>query len=250
MGAYRSLPPFPPGYQLAQSGVPRIFYRMLKPCHNCDKGSCPLCPEHLQNLVIKGWCAYGYMKGSEMTGGAFILQTRFKLQGDPYCFAKEQERRIPTIYDITNPRLAELANAIPFRDWLQVLARPNLFQMLTRQPSREHLLMLCDAYLPYARSRRELAKEQGYVSHAENELLATELAERMHALLENWSAHSLTLEAVGTASLTPEIVDTARALLVADGSHEVVDLNFVPELDPGQTIDDLLIWPSSQWRPT
>lgn len=146
---------------------------------------------------------------------------------------------MPTIYDITNPRLAELANAIPFRDWLQVLARPHLFQMLTRQPSREHLLMLCDAYLPYARSRRELAKEQGYVSHAENELLATELAERMHALLEDWSPHSL----------TPEIVDTARALLVADGSYKVVDLDFTPELDPGQTLDDLLIGPSSPWRP-
>lgn len=56
---------------------------------NCGKGSCPLCPEYLQNLVVEGWCAYGCMKGSEMTGGAFILQTRFKLLGDPHCFAKE-----------------------------------------------------------------------------------------------------------------------------------------------------------------
>jgi hypothetical protein len=55
----------------------------------CGKGSCPLCPEYLQNLVVKGWCAYGCMQGSEMTGGAFILQTQFKLQGDPYCFPKE-----------------------------------------------------------------------------------------------------------------------------------------------------------------
>lgn len=146
---------------------------------------------------------------------------------------------MPTICDITNPRIAEIANAMPFRDWLQVLARPHLFQMLTRQPSREHLLMLCDAYLPSARSRRALAKEQGYISDAKDELLTTELAERMRALLENWSPDSL----------TPEIVDTARALFVADGSYAVVDLDFTPELDPGQTIDDLLIWPSSPWRP-
>lgn len=55
---------------------------------NCGKGSCPFCPEYLQNLVIKGWCAYGCMKGSEMTGGAFILQTKFPIVGDPYCFPK------------------------------------------------------------------------------------------------------------------------------------------------------------------
>jgi len=145
---------------------------------------------------------------------------------------------MPTIYDITNPRIAETVNTIPFKDWLQVLARPHLFQMLTRQPCREHLLMLCDAYLPYARSRRELAKEQGYISDAEDELRVTELAERMRALLEVWSPDSL----------TPEIVDTARALL-ATSSNNVVDLNFTPELDPGQTIDDLLIGASSPWRP-
>ncbi len=53
----------------------------------CGKGSCPYCPEYLQNLVIKGWCAYGCMKGSDVTGGAFILQTKFPLLGKPYCFA-------------------------------------------------------------------------------------------------------------------------------------------------------------------
>ncbi len=146
---------------------------------------------------------------------------------------------MPTIYDITNPRVAAIPNAMPFRDWLHVLARPHLFQMLTRQPSREHLLMLCDAYLPYARSRRELAKEQGYISDTNDELLATELAERMRTLLEDWSPHNL----------TPGITDTARALLSADGSYAVVDLDFTPELELGETLDDNLIWPSSLWRP-
>lgn len=146
---------------------------------------------------------------------------------------------MPTIYDVTNPRIAETVNTLPFRDWLQVLARPHLFQMLTRPPSREHLLMLCDAYIPYARSRRTLAKEQGYISDAQDELLFTELAERMRALLEVWSPDSL----------TPEIVDTARALLAAHGSAGVVDLDFTPKLDPGETLDDILVGPSSPWRP-
>ncbi|MFS8064825.1 MAG: hypothetical protein ACMG6S_00510 [Byssovorax sp.] len=144
-----------------------------------------------------------------------------------------------TIYDITNPRTAETMNKIPFEVWLQVLARPHVFQMLTRPVSREHLLMLCDAYLPYARSRRELVKEQGYISHVDDELLFTELAERMRALLAAWSPDRL----------SPEIVDTARALLVASGGYEVVDLDFTPELKPGQTLDDMLIGPSSLWRP-
>lgn len=146
---------------------------------------------------------------------------------------------MPTVYDITNPRTAETMNTIPFEVWLQVLARPHLFQMLTRPVSQEHLLMLCDAYMPYARSRRELAKEQGYISDSKDELLFTELAERMRRLLADWSPHNL----------TPEITDTARALLAASGAYKVVDLDFTPKLDPGQTIDDLLIGPSNPWRP-
>jgi len=146
---------------------------------------------------------------------------------------------MPQIYDITNPRTAETMNKIPFEVWLQVLARPHVFQMLTRPVSREHLLMLCEAYLPYARSRRELVKEQGYLSHVDDELLFTELAERMRALLAAWSPDSL----------PPEIVDTARALLIAGGTQKVLDLDFTPELEPGQTLDDMLIGPSNPWSP-
>jgi hypothetical protein len=55
---------------------------------DCGKGSCSTCPEFLQSLLIKGWCAYGCMKGTEVTGGAFILQTTFPLDDEPYCFGK------------------------------------------------------------------------------------------------------------------------------------------------------------------
>lgn len=178
-----------------------------------------------------------------------------------------------TIYDMANPHLAEIANSFPFRDWLQVLARPHLFQMLARQPSREHLLTLCDAYLPYARSRRALAKEQGYVSHAD-EAVMSELAGRMRVLMKGWSPHTLSPEIIDTArallsadmsymvlawDFTPElnpgktidaeIVDMARAPLVADKSCTTMDWDFTPALAPGETLDDILIWPSSPWRP-
>lgn len=52
---------------------------------NCGQGSCPNCPEFFQNLVVKGWCAYGCMKGTEIVGGAFILQTKW-LPTEAYCF--------------------------------------------------------------------------------------------------------------------------------------------------------------------
>lgn len=146
---------------------------------------------------------------------------------------------MPTIYDKANPRLVEIGNSIPFSHWLLVLASPELFQTLTRQPSREHLLWLCDAYMPYARSRRELAEEQGYASHATNETLVSELAERMRSLLEAWVPDNL----------TPEIVDTARALLCASRSFEIQDWSYKPDLDPGQTLDDILVWPSGKWMP-
>ena len=54
----------------------------------CGEGSCPMCPGFSENVLIKGWCAYGCMKGTEVTGGGFILQTRFALPIPPICFEK------------------------------------------------------------------------------------------------------------------------------------------------------------------
>lgn len=54
----------------------------------CGEGSCPMCPGYAKNVVIKGWCAYGCMNGTEITGGGFLLQTRFALPIPPICFAK------------------------------------------------------------------------------------------------------------------------------------------------------------------
>jgi hypothetical protein len=53
---------------------------------NCGVGKCPNCPEGWGNLVIKNWCAYGCMNGSQVTGGAFILHTApFNIEMGPYC---------------------------------------------------------------------------------------------------------------------------------------------------------------------
>lgn len=82
-----------------------------------------------------------------------------------------------------------------------------------RSPSSAHLLHLLDAYMPYAQSRAR---------DVEPRTLA--LAERMRGYLSGWSPPDLPVE----------IVETARALLDADGFYHVVDWEKGPDLDPGQ----------------
>ncbi|MEP7122181.1 MAG: hypothetical protein ABJE95_14775 [Byssovorax sp.] len=96
----------------AQSVDPSLFsaginpkYECIDPPHNCppntkcpqfggicsvtecSTGSCPYCPELFENLVIDGWCSYGCMKGAEIVGGAFILQTKWG-STPPQCIGK------------------------------------------------------------------------------------------------------------------------------------------------------------------
>jgi hypothetical protein len=123
-----------------------------------------------------------------------------------------------------------LLNSFAFRGWLDFFARPTAFASLSRMPSREHLLLLLDAYQPFAQSL------------ATDVPRALELTERMRTLLSDWPP----------LDLPAEMVDTARALLRADGSHLVpdwdkMDWDSAPDLDPGQTIDQCVVWPP--WEP-
>jgi hypothetical protein len=54
---------------------------------DCNQGSCPGCPDFVKNLISKGWCSYACMKGTEIVGGAFILQTVFG-PTRPFCIGK------------------------------------------------------------------------------------------------------------------------------------------------------------------
>lgn len=127
----------------------------------------------------------------------------------------------------------DIGNSHPFREWLQVLARPAVFRSLARLPSRAHLLDLLDAYEPFARSR----VNDGGPFTKDGGSLALELANQMRVHLSAWSP----------PGLPAEIVATARALLGADGCYAVLDWEKGPDLDPGQTIDDIVIWPP--WKP-
>ncbi|MEP7122180.1 MAG: hypothetical protein ABJE95_14770 [Byssovorax sp.] len=121
---------------------------------------------------------------------------------------------------------ALISNSHPLREWLQILARPVVYRMLTRTPTSEHLLKLLEAYRPFAETRARDA-----------EATRLELS-RLTEQLRDWASPDLPVE----------IVDTARRLLRADGLYAILDWEMVPRLDPGQAMDDLVIWPP--WEPT
>lgn len=54
---------------------------------DCNQGGCPGCPDFVKNLISKGWCSYACLKGPEVVGGAFILQTVFG-PTRPFCIGK------------------------------------------------------------------------------------------------------------------------------------------------------------------
>ncbi len=109
------------------------------------------------------------------------------------------------------------ANGHPVRDdwntivhtvhWLRVLATPRFFHGLGRVPSREHLLGLLDIFLAYLRhDGRYVSAEFEPVPYEQRE----PLARKLRALIEAWTP----------PGLPQEIVETARALLHAEGVRE------------------------------
>jgi hypothetical protein len=118
----------------------------------------------------------------------------------------------------------ELNRSHPFRRWLQVLARPAVFHALSHLPTREHLLTLLDAYRSYAQFREP-----------ETPAILPALAQ-MEEHMSSWSP----------PDLPAEIVDAARALIVADGFYAEFKWEKGPDLEPGRTLESTLVWPSEQ----
>lgn len=130
---------------------------------------------------------------------------------------------------------AQIEAMLAFTGWLQVLARPVLFRTLTRSPGPAHIVSLLDAYFPFARGRQESAELRGDTSGAK----VVDLMGQMRLLLESWSP----------PALPTDMVETARALLVADGSYAAFDWDKVPALSEGMTIDQVLVWPRGNLVP-
>jgi hypothetical protein len=130
---------------------------------------------------------------------------------------------------------AQIEAMLAFTGWLQVLARPETFKMLTRWPPPSHLLRLLDDYLPFARERQASAATRGDMSGAR----AVDLMSQVRSLLESWSPPALPVE----------LTEAARALLVADGSYAAFDWHQAPDLPEGGSIEQALVWPPEDRSP-
>lgn len=127
---------------------------------------------------------------------------------------------------------AQIEAMLAFTGWLQVLARPETFRMLTRSPSPSHVVSLLDNYLPFATARQPSAALREDMGGAQ----VVDLMSRMRLLLESWSPPALPVE----------MIEAARALLVADGSYAAFDWDKGPDLPAGMSIEQILVWPPDE----
>lgn len=112
--------------------------------------------------------------------------------------------------------------------WLEMFAAPHLFQGMRRIPPHEHLLRIMDTYLAYVRhDGRYMQPQFEPVPYERRELLA----QKLRALLESWTPPTI-----------PEnIVDTARALLYAEGLDPREGWDHLSP--PGFKPEEHLLWP-------
>jgi hypothetical protein len=129
-----------------------------------------------------------------------------------------------------NPTGSSIADVFYFQEWMAVLSSPRILKAMRRMPTKEHLLRMLDAFLPYTRTTRQRAgSEHLRFDPKKREARALEL----RAAIERWDS----------PEISREIIQAARALSREDGddcsdeewdAHEV-ELEFPPE--------DYLLWP-------
>jgi hypothetical protein len=129
------------------------------------------------------------------------------------------------------PGEEDYADIFHFQQWLFVLACPPLLKRMRRMPTQEHLLIMLDAYLPYARSERRLKYGNKIWYPDPQKRQARALA--LRAAIERWSS----------PEISPEITQAARALLREDGNTET-DEEWDAYVDEDERPpEDSLVWP-------
>jgi hypothetical protein len=128
------------------------------------------------------------------------------------------------------PEGGSIADVFYFREWLAVLSSPRILQAMRRKPTKEHLLRMLDAFLPYTRTTRQRARLDSWEPDPQKrEARALEL----RAAIERWDS----------PEISREIIQAARALSREDGddcTDETWDAHEVPlEFPP----EDYLLWP-------
>jgi len=122
-----------------------------------------------------------------------------------------------------------LASAQAFH-WLFALAAPHLFRGMSRVPPREHLLEMVDVFIDRAqRGDRNDGATFEPVPYEQRE----PLARRLRSLLAVWMP----------PDLSPEIVETARALIHADGHDAPPGGWDTATIEGDDPFEDILLWP-------
>lgn len=132
------------------------------------------------------------------------------------------------------PVLSDFATIVNFSGWLAMMAAKKLWDALPRIPPKTFLLKLLDGYLPYAHSKRYLS----VVPEGETPADTTQrgpLAMQLRRLLEQWEP----------PQMTPEIRETARLLLLADGGKEPLCGWDEYEPHPEVPVEDTVLWPEN-----
>ena len=127
--------------------------------------------------------------------------------------------------------LSDFADSAHAIQWMQVLAAPKVWAVMSRTPPREHLLRMVDTYLAYVRrGERNIDPDFVLVPYEQREPAAL----RLRALLETWSPPGLPVE----------IMAAARAVLYSDGMKgppcgwdNLYDADLRPE--------EYLLWPEN-----
>jgi hypothetical protein len=83
---------FSPQFECMELGCPATVLCGRAVCSviHCGKGSCSFCPEPMpdafKNLVLKCWCSYGCMTGTQRTGSAYgFIPSIGSLFAGPWC---------------------------------------------------------------------------------------------------------------------------------------------------------------------
>ncbi len=137
------------------------------------------------------------------------------------------------------PITTQFADVIHFIGWIDVLARPQIWNKLPRIPPKEHLMRLADAYRVHAYSKRwytHLLPDEPPPDPA----IRGPAADHFRAVVDLWEP----------PVLTTELCDAARAVMASEFprcAREVPNWNREPD-DADLPTEQTLLWPEGTWN--
>jgi hypothetical protein len=137
-------------------------------------------------------------------------------------------------FSLVGPIKSDFDTIVNCCGWLSMMAAPKLWAALPRIPPKTFLLKLMDSFVPYAYSNRYTQ----YIPDGETRMDTSQrgpAATRLRELLEQWEP----------PQMTPEILEAARLLLLADGGKEPPCGWDEYEAEPDCPVEEMIIWPEN-----